>query len=600
MRSPEPAMPDNAVSRKSRSLRPLAMLIPYALRYRGRLAGALCGLVLAAGATLAIPLAVRRMIDNGFDPQRAGLIDQYFTVLIAVVAVLAAASALRYYFVITLGERVVADIRRDVFAHLTMLSIEFFDSARSGEIASRLTADTTQIKSMVGASASIALRNALMFLGAATLMTVTAPTLAAFVLAAIPIIVLPLIIFGRSIQRSSRKAQDLLADAAGYASEQIAAMRTLQAFTHEKAARALFEERSEGAYRAARRSTAARAILTAIAIFLVFSSVVVVLWFGASDVINGRMSAGTLSQFVLYAMLAAGSLGEVSQVWSEIAQGAGAAERLDELLHQEIIVRAPTAPKALPEPASGSITFDTVTFAYPTRGQHEVVSALSFRVLSGERVAIVGPSGAGKSTLFQLLLRAYDPGRGKILMDDINIAEVSPQELRQRIAVVPQDPIIFADTVANNISYGRPGATATEIEAAAASAHALDFIRMLPQGFDTAIGERGVTLSGGQRQRIAIARAVLRNAPVLLLDEATSALDAESERLVQDALDRLMVGRTTLVIAHRLATVLKADRILVLDNGRIVEQGRHEELVAKGGLYAGLARLQFAEPAGPV
>ncbi len=596
MRSPDTHPAEaKATPQRARNLRPLAMLVPYALRYPGRLMGALCGLVLAAGATLAIPLAVRRMIDNGFDSTRSGLIDQYFTVLIIIVAVLAAASSLRYYFVITLGERVVADIRRDLFAHLTRLSIAFFDSARSGEIASRLSADTTQIKSTVGASASIALRNGIMFIGAAVLMTLTAPSLAAFVLAAIPVIVIPLIVFGRKVQRSSRRAQDLLADAAGYASEQIAAMRTLQAFTHEQAARDSFTTYSEGAYQAARQSTAARAALTAIAIFLVFSSVVMVLWFGASDVIAGRLSAGTLSQFVLYAMLAAGALGEVSQVWAEIAQGAGAAERISELLREDITVKTPVPALALPTPARGEIVFDNVIFAYPTRPDHAVFDNLSFAVRPGERIAIVGPSGAGKSTILSLLLRAYDPQQGRVLVDGIDISKADPQAVRGRMAIVQQDPTVFADTVANNIRYGKEAARDEDIASAARSAHALDFIRMLPRALETAIGERGVTLSGGQRQRVAIARAILRDAPILLLDEATSALDAESERLVQDALDRLMIGRTTLVIAHRLATVLKADRILVIDQGRIVEEGKHEELVRAGGLYGELARLQFAD-----
>lgn len=596
MRSPDKPT-DGAPTRKARgrNLKPLAMLFPYAGRYPGRLLGAVTGLLLAAGATLVIPIAVRRMIDNGFVADRAGLIDQYFAVLVLVVAVLASASAVRYYFVITLGERVVADIRRDLFAYLTELSVEFFDSARSGEIASRLTADTTQIKSTVGASTSIALRNLIMFVGASVLMALTAPLLAAFVLAAIPLIVLPLIFFGRKVQRRSRRAQDLLADAAGYASEQIAAMRTLQAFTHEQAARQRFDGLSEGAFEAARGSTAARAALTAIAIFLIFASVVTVLWYGASDVIAGRMSAGTLSQFVLYAVLAAGALGEVSQVWAEIAQGAGAAERLNELLHEEIKVKTPAQPKPFPPLGHGEIVFDHVAFAYPTRPETSILHDLSLVVKPGERIALVGPSGAGKSTVFALLLRAYDPLKGAIMIDGVAIDEADPKALRRRMALVPQDSTIFADTVAANIRYGRPQASDVDVRAAAKAAHALDFITSLPRGFDTAIGERGVTLSGGQRQRIAIARAILRDAPILLLDEATSALDAESERLVQAALDELMVGKTTLVIAHRLATALKADRILVMDQGRVVEAGRHEELVRKGGLYAELARLQFNE-----
>jgi ATP-binding cassette subfamily B protein len=574
-------------------LRPLLMLLPYLGRYRAQAAAALGALTVASLATLAVPVAVRRMIDFGFSPERIGLIDQYFSVMIAVVLVLAVASALRYYFVTLLGERVVADVRTAVFAHVTRLSAAFFDTARSGEILSRLTADTTQIKSAVGASVSIALRNLVLFLGSAAMMVVTSPRLSGFVLAAIPVIVLPLVGFGRAVRRRSREAQDTLADASAYAAELIGAVRTLQAFTNERLAGTRFSGAVERAYDAALKSTRARAVLTAVVIFLVFASVVLILWVGAQDVLAGSMSAGTLGQFVLYAVFAAGGLGELSQVWGEISQAAGAAERLEELLSEQPAIAAPASPKPLPVPARGEVAFENVRFAYPGRPQVSVLDGISLRVAPGEKVAIVGPSGAGKSTLFHLLLRYYDPVSGAVALDGVPLVEADPGEVRARIALVPQDVVVFAASITENIRFGRPDASAADIVRAAELAGASEFVNRLPDGFDTEIGERGVTLSGGQRQRIAIARAILRNAPLLLLDEATSSLDAESEGLVQAALDRLMAERTTLVIAHRLATVLKCDRILVMEQGRIVEEGTHEQLTSAGGLYARLARMQF-------
>jgi ATP-binding cassette, subfamily B, bacterial len=574
-------------------LRPLAALWPYVARYPGHIAAACTALTIASLATLAVPIAVRRMIDFGFSAERIGLIDQYFAVMILVAAVLAGASALRYYFVTVLGERVVADLRAAVFAHLTELSPAFFDTARTGEITSRLTADTTQIKSAVGTSVSVALRNLLLFIGSAAMMVVTSPRLSGFVLGAIPVIVLPLVAFGRLVRARSRSAQDTLADATAYAAELIGAMRTLQAFTNERLAGSRFAASVERAFAAARDSTKARAVLTAVVIFLVFASVVVILWVGAQDVLASRMTAGTLGQFVLYAVFAAGALGELSQVWGEISQAAGAAERLTELLAVEPAIRRPAAPVALPAPARGEVAFRDARFAYPTRPETTVLDGVSFRVAPGEKVALVGPSGAGKSTIFHLLLRFYDPAAGTIAFDGVRIADADPAELRRRIALVPQDVVIFAATAADNIRFGRPDATDADVARAAELALADEFIRKLPQGYDAPIGERGVTLSGGQRQRIAIARAILREAPLLLLDEATSSLDAESEQLVQKALEHLMQGRTTLVIAHRLATVLSCDRILVMDEGRIVEEGRHDTLAAAGGLYARLARLQF-------
>jgi ATP-binding cassette subfamily B protein len=521
------------------------------------------------------------------------MINSYFSVMLAVVAVLAGASALRFYLVTTLGDRIVADLRGDVFAHLTSLSPRFFDSARSGELISRLTADTTQIKSAVGSSVSIALRNLVLFVGAATMMVVTSPRLSGFVLAAIPLIVLPLVAFGRWVRRLSRNAQDTLADATAYASELINAIRTVQAFTNERLASTRFSGEVQTAYEAARRSTQARATLTAIVIFIVFASVVMILWVGSHDVLVGNMTAGRLGQFVLYAAFAAAGLGQLSEVWGEVSSASGAAERLFEILHVKPAIVAPPVARLLPEPARGDVAFDSVRFAYPTRPQANVVDGISFSVRAGEKVAIVGPSGAGKSTLFHLLLRFYDPASGEISYDGVPIKSVSPQAVRQRIALVPQESVVFAASARENIRFGRLEASDAEVERAADLAHATEFIRRLPNGFDTPLGERGVTLSGGQRQRIAIARAILRDAPLLLLDEATSSLDAESETLVQTALEELMRHRTTLVIAHRLATVLSCDRILVMDQGRIVEQGTHASLVAANGLYARLARLQF-------
>jgi len=574
-------------------LKPLLALAPYILRYRLTVAGAFVALLIAALATLAVPIAVRRMIDFGFSAERIGLIDQYFTVMIAVVAVLAGASALRYYLVTVLGERVVADLRANVFAHLTSLSAAFFDTARTGEMVSRLTADTTQIKATVGASVSIALRNLVLFLGGSAMMVVTSPRLSAFVLAAIPVIVLPLVGFGRAVRWRSRTAQDTLADATAYAAELIGAVRTLQAFTNEKLAASRFGAAVERAYVAARTSTRARAVLTAIVIFLVFASVVVILWVGAQDVLAGRITAGRLGQFVLYAVFAAGGLGELSQVWGEISLAAGAAERLAEILAIKPEIAAPARPVPLPVPPRGEVAFEDVRFVYPSRSDARVLDGVSLRVSPGERVAIVGPSGAGKSTIFHLILRYYDPLSGHVSFDGVRLPDADPAELRARIALVPQDVAIFAASIAENIRFGRANASDAEVKRAAQLAHAEAFIAGLPQGYDTPVGERGVTLSGGQRQRIAIARAILRGAPLLLLDEATSSLDAESETLVQAALERLMQGRTTLVIAHRLATVLTCDRILVMDHGRIVEEGTHASLAAAGGLYARLAKLQF-------
>ncbi len=594
-----PAAADQALSAtataRNARLRPLLALAPYVARYRGRALLALVALIVAAITTLIVPIAVRRIIDFGFSAEGIAMINSYFSVMIGVVAILACASASRYFLVTTIGERIVADLRRDVFAHLISLSPVFFDTARSGELISRLTADTTQIKSAVGSSISVALRNLVLFAGATTMMVITSPRLSGFVLAAIPLIVLPLVAFGRWVRRLSRGAQDSLAEATAYASELVGAIRTVQAYTNERLADIRFGGEVEQAYQAARNSARARAVLTAIIIFIVFTSVVLILWIGSHDVLTGAITPGRLGQFVLYAAFAASSLGQLSEVWGEVSAASGAAERLFEILHVKSAISAPASPRALPVPPRGDVALESVNFAYPSRPDVLAVDGVSLSVRAGEKVAIVGPSGAGKSTLFHLLLRFYDPASGTISFDDVPLRTADPHEVRARIALVPQDAVVFAATARENIRFGRPDASDADVERAADLAHATEFIRRMPGGFEAQLGERGVTLSGGQRQRIAIARAILRDAPLLLLDEATSSLDAESETLVQTALEELMRHRTTLVIAHRLATVLSCDRIMVMEHGRIVEQGTHASLVAANGLYARLARLQFQD-----
>jgi ATP-binding cassette subfamily B protein len=580
---------------RRQNLRPLASLLPYIGRYRGRALAAFGALILAALTTLVVPVAVRRMIDFGFTERGINLINSYFLVMIGIAAVLAFASASRYYLVTTLGERIVADLRSDVFAHLTSLSAVFFDAARTGEMVSRLTADTTQIKASVGSSISVALRNFVLFIGASAMMVVTSPKLSAYVLAAIPIIVLPLYAFGRAVRRRSRSAQDTLADASAYAAELIGAVRVLQAFTNERLGITRFRNAVQEAFFAARDSIRARALLTALAIFLVSSSVVVVLWIGAQQVLLQQITPGRLGQFILYAVLASSAMGSLSEIGGEVAAASGAAERLFEILAIKPAILRPAHPLALPVPSRGEAAFEDVRFSYATRQNAPALNGVSFRVRPGEKLAIVGPSGAGKSTIFHLLLRFYDPTAGRITFDGVPLTDLDPADLRARIALVPQDSVMFASSVRDNIRFGRPDASDADVLGAAEHANAAGFIAALPQGFDTMVGERGITLSGGQRQRIAIARAILRNAPLLLLDEATSSLDAESEKQVAAALAELMQERTTIVIAHRLATVQSCDRILVMNEGRIVEEGTHQSLAGGNGLYARLAKLQFQD-----
>jgi len=579
----------------SKKLAPLKALTPFLKPYRGMIAAAGVALIVAAIASLILPIAVRGVVDHGFSTADAAIIRSYFLPLIGVMGLLGIASATRFYFVTWIGERVTADVRARVFSHVLSLSPNFFEKTRSGEVLSRLTADTTLVQTVVGSSASFALRNLVMAVGAIIMMVVTSPKLTALCLIGVPAVVAPIILFGRRVRKLSRDSQDRIADTAAYASEVLNAMPTVQAFTHEEVDRENFARAVEDSFFAAIRRTKMRAVMTALVIFVVGSCIVGVLWIGASDVVDMRMTGGELLQFSFYAVFLATGVGAVSETWGDVQRAAGATERLMEILATEPSVKAPLYSATLPTPPKGAVKFDNVVFRYPSRPDHRALNGVSFAVTPGEAVALVGPSGAGKSTVFQLLLRFFDPQEGRILFDGMNIVEADPRELRRNIALVAQDPVIFSGTIYDNIRYGRPDASSDDVRQAAEAAAADEFIRKLPGGYEAKLGERGVTLSGGQRQRIAIARAILRNAPLLLLDEATSALDAENERLVQHGLANLMSGRTTIVIAHRLATIQRLRRIIVMDQGRIIGEGSHAELVARGGLYARLASLQFDE-----
>jgi ATP-binding cassette subfamily B protein len=585
-------MSDNAERATSKNLSNLRALWPFLRPYRGLMIAALLALVLTASISLVFPLAVRRVIDT-FNVEQVGLLDQYFGAAIAIAALLALGTAVRYSLVTRLGERVVTDIRKAVFGRVIGMGPSFYETILTGEVLSRITTDTTLILSVIGSSVSIALRNLLIFVGGLVMMLLTSAKLTGLVLLIVPAVIIPILTLGRRLRKLSKENQDWIANSSGNAAEYLGAVQTVQAFTHEALTRKSFDVVSEKSFVVARRRIFARAWMTAIVIFLVFAGVVGVLWIGANDVRTDQMTAGTLVQFLIYSIMVAGGVAALSEIWGELQRAAGATERLVELLAIEDAVQDPTAPKSLPTRVSGAITFDAVTFHYPQRPNIVALDEVAFKVAAGETVAIVGPSGAGKSTIMQMLLRFYDPEVGGITIDGVNLRDMARHDFRKHIALVPQDAAIFALSAMENIRFGRPEASDEDVIAAAEAAAAHDFISALPDGYDTYVGERGVMLSGGQKQRIAIARAILRDAPILLLDEATSALDAESERLVQAAVENLSADRTTLVIAHRLATVKKADRILVMDQGKIVAHGTHDSLIAEQGLYARLAKLQF-------
>jgi ATP-binding cassette, subfamily B, bacterial len=577
---------------KSRNIGALQGLWPFIRPYRTLLVVAVVALITTAAITLTLPLAVRRVVD-GFEAREMMLLNQYFGAAFGLAALLAIGTGLRYYFVTRLGERIVADIRKALFARMIDRSPAFYEKIMTGEVLSRLTTDTTLIQSVVGSSVSIALRNALTLVGGLVLLGLTSAKLTGFVLLLVPAIIVPIVIMGRKLRILSRENQDWIAASSGNASEALSAVQTVQANTHEAASRTTFDDVTEKGFDVARKRIALRAALTVVVIFMVFAGILGTLWVGARDVSAGTMTPGELAQFVIYAVIVAGSVGALSEIWSELQRAAGATERLVELLTDIDTVLDPDAPRALPRPTRGAVAFDNVTFHYPSRPGQSALAGVSLTVNPGETVALVGPSGAGKTTILQLLMRHFDPESGAIRIDGVDVREMTRSDFRQALALVPQDPVIFATSAMENIRFGRPGASDDDVIKAARAAAADDFITRLPNGYGTELGERGVMLSGGQRQRVAIARAILRDAPILLLDEATSALDAESEAAVQRAVDHLSKGRTTIVIAHRLATVKQADRIVVFDEGRIIATGNHDELVAQNGLYARLARLQF-------
>ena len=580
------------------ALRTLSRIGAYLRPYRREVAYAAVALVVAAAAVLAVGQGLRSVIDHGFGASDGAQLDRALGLMLAIVIVMAAATYTRFYFVSWLGERVTADLRRDVFDHLLRLPPEFFELTRTGEVISRLTNDTTMLQTVIGSSASMAVRNALLLVGGLVMLAVTSAKLTLLVLLGVPLVVPPIVLFGRRVRTLSRSSQDRIGDVGAYLDEALHEIRTVQAYGHEAEDRRRFADRVEDAFATARQRVRQRALLIAAVIFLVFGAVGVILWIGGHDVVSGRITGGQLSAFVFYAVIVASSVGTLSEVFGDVQRAAGASERLFELLAVEPAIRAPDHPVPLPLPARGTVTLDAVTFHYPSRPDAAALDRLTLDIRAGEKVALVGPSGAGKTTVFQLLLRFYDPQAGAVLVDGVDLRTADPAEARQRLALVPQDPVIFAASVLENVRYGRPDATEDEVRAACDAAFASEFIERLPERYGSFLGERGVRLSGGQRQRLAIARAILADRPILLLDEATSALDAESERTVQLALERLMTGRTVLIIAHRLATVRHADRIAVLDRGRIVASGSHDRLLVDSPLYARLAALQFAAAEG--
>jgi ATP-binding cassette subfamily B protein len=585
---------DDLDREKSKRVGALSELWPFVLPYKRLLGAAILALVATACVSLILPMAVRRVVDN-FRTEDAALLDLYFLAAIGIAGLLAIGTGLRYALVTRLGERVVADIRKAVFGRVIGMSPAFFEKILTGEVLSRITTDTTLILSVIGSSISIALRNLLILVGGLILMLFTSTKLTLLTLLIVPAIIVPILVLGRRLRGLSRENQDWIAQSSGNASEALSAVQTVQAFCHEVASRARFDDVTEESFGSAKRRVTTRALMTVIVIFLVFTGIVGVLWIGANDVRAGDMTVGALVQFVIYSVMVAGAVAALSEIWGELQRAAGATERLVELMRAEDTVQDPANPVPLPQPARGEIVFEDLRFAYPARPETSALDGLNLHIKPGETVAIVGPSGAGKTTIIQMIQRFYDPDEGQITFDGVPLTAMARDDFRQAIAMVPQDPMIFAASARENIRFGRVDATDEEVEEAARAAAAHDFITALPQGYDTYVGERGVMLSGGQKQRIAIARAILRDAPVLLLDEATSALDAESERAVQNAVDAMARSRTTLIVAHRLATVKKADRIIVMDQGRIAAEGTHDSLVAEGGLYARLARLQFTD-----
>lgn len=571
----------------------LSALFPFLRPYTALLTMALLALVVTASISLVLPVAVRRVVD-GFDSGSA-LLNEYFSAALIIVALLAFGTGARYYLITRLGERVVSDIRKAVFDRVISLSPAFYEKVMTGEIISRITTDTTLIQSVIGSSISVALRNLMILIGGMAMLILTSTKLSGLVLLMVPIVAVPIAVMGRRLRVLSRENQDWIAASSGMASENLLSVQTVQAFTHEELTRQQFSTVTENAFDSALRRVTTRSVMTIIVVFLIFSGVLGVLWIGARDVYAGDLTVGELVQFVIYSVMVAGSVGALSDIWGELQRAAGATERLAELLSAQDNLRDPAQPITPPQPVRGQIDFDDVSFHYPSRPGTSALDRISLSIQPGETVALVGPSGAGKTTIVQLIQRFWDPETGAVKIDGVDLRQMARTDFRQSIALVPQEPVIFAATARDNIRFGRPDASDAEVEAAARAAHAHDFLSVLPNGYDSFVGERGVMLSGGQKQRLAIARAILRNAPILLLDEATSALDTESERLVQDAVDHLAQSRTTIIVAHRLSTVRKADRIVVMDQGQIVAQGRHDELVEQGGLYARLARLQFAD-----